>query len=83
MPEYSENETFNPQNWELPHPNGISYADGFRYLPDGFFFCALLGGCRLRHPVKMGAYLYKMVLVFHDYSWALFSSIDVVAVLKS
>ena len=28
---------------ESAHPNGISYADGFRYLPDEFLCWMLLG----------------------------------------
>ena len=31
-------------HWESAHPNGISYADGFRYLPDGFFVMDVTGG---------------------------------------
>ena len=29
--------------WKSAHPIGISYADGFRYLPDGSVYWMLLG----------------------------------------
>ena len=31
-------------SWESAHPIGISYASGFRYLPDGSVCWMLLGG---------------------------------------
>ena len=34
--------------WESAHPNGVSYADGFRYLTNGFFCWMLLGGLKRR-----------------------------------
>ena len=33
--------SFDPSDWESAHPDGISYADEFRYLPDGFL-CGML-----------------------------------------
>ena len=30
--------------FEVAHPNGILFADEFRYLPDGFLYWMLLGG---------------------------------------
>ena len=32
----------------IAHPNGISYADGFRYYVDGFLCWMLLGGLKRR-----------------------------------
>ena len=43
-------------NWESAHPIGISYADVFRYLPDGSVCWMLLGGS-VGNSYRMGSFL--------------------------